>query len=319
MQTQVRYLGVDVSKDILVVAFERNRWRFPNSKAGYCKLIAQIQKQVGTVHVVCEATGPYHLPMCLALQESGLPLTVANPAWIKYFGRSEGVLAKTDPIDASLIERYANARRPPADPPIRREQIGLTELVNHRAQLVASRTALLNTSAQVLDPSVRKEIARAIAALDRCIVAAERRLKEMIEADPSWKAKLAILTSVKGIGFTTAAALLAKMPELGLLNRGQCAALAGLAPYDNDSGTFTGQRSICGGRSDVRAALYMAAVTAARHNAVLRGFYERLIQAKKPFKVAITAVMRKLLLYLNSLLKTAAIDGRSDLSIIAPV
>jgi transposase len=319
MQTQVRYLGVDVSKDMLVVAFERNRWQFPNSKEGYGKLITHIQKQASTVHVVCEATGPYHLPMCLALQQAGLPVTVANPAWIKFFGRSEGVLAKTDPIDAALIERYANARRPAADTPIRREQIGLIELVNHRAQLVDSKTALLNMRAQVLDPTVGKEIDRSIAALDRCIEAAERRLKEKIEADPRWKEKLAILTSVKGVGFTTAAALLAKMPELGQLNRGQCAALAGLAPYDNDSGTFSGERSICGGRSDVRRALYMAAITAARHNSVLRLFYERLISAKKPFKVAITAVMRKLLLYLNSLLKAADIERRSDLSIIAPV
>jgi transposase len=319
MQPQVRYLGVDVSKDTLVVAFERNRWQFPNSKEGYGKLIVQIQKHAGTVHVVCEATGPYHLPMCLALQQAGIPVTIANPAWIKFFGRSEGMLAKTDPIDASLIERYANARRPAADPPIRREQIGLTELINHRAQLVDSKTALLNMRGQVLDPTVGKEIDRAIAALDRCIEAAERRLRERIEADPSWKEKLAILTSVKGIGFTTAVVLIAKMPELGLLNRGQCAALAGLAPYDNDSGTFIGERSICGGRSDVRRALYMAAVTAARHNPVLRIFYERLISAKKPFKVAITAVMRKLLIYLNSLLKSVATDRRSDLSIIAPV
>ena len=119
MQTQVRYLGVDVSKDMLVVAFERNRWQFPNSKEGYAKLIGQLQKQAGTVHVVCEATGPYHLPICLALQEAGFPLSIANPAWIKYFGRSEGVLAKTDPIDAALIERYANAsaRRRYADSP----------------------------------------------------------------------------------------------------------------------------------------------------------------------------------------------------------
>ena len=319
MQAQLRYLGVDVSKDTLVVAFERNRWQFPNSKEGYAKLIGQLQKQAGTVHVVCEATGPYHLPMCLALQEAGLPVTVANPAWIKYFGRSEGVLAKSDPIDATLIERYANARRPAADAPFRREQIGLTELVNHRAQLVDSKRALLNMRAQVLDRTAAKEIDRAIAALERCIEAAERRMKEKIEADPIWSAKLGVLTSVEGVGFITATVLLAKMPELGLLNRAQCAALAGLAPYDNESGTFTGQRSICGGRSEVRRALYMAAVSAARHNAVLRGFYERLIQAKKPFKVAITAVMRKLLVYLNSLLKAAAMDRGSDLSIIAPV
>lgn len=306
MKTQSRYLGVDVAKDLLVVAFERHRWQFANSKEGHRKLIAQIGKQSGSIHVVCEATGPYHLAMGLALQEAGIAVTVSNPARIKYFGRSEGVLAKNDPIDAALIECFAKAKRPEADPPISREQIALNELVNHRAQLVASRKSMLASRQQLLDASVRKEIDRAIAALDRCITSAERRLKEKIESNPSWKAKLARLSSVRGVGFITAVVLLAKMPELGSLSRGQCAALGGLAPYDNESGTYTGKRSIHGGRSDVRSALYMSALSATTYNPVLRAFYQRLIGAKKPFKVAITAVMRKLLVYLNSLLKSFA-------------
>jgi transposase len=303
MQTPSRYLGVDVSKDLLVVAFERNRWQFPNSKEGYRKLIAQIRQQRGPIHVVCEATGPYHLAMCLALQEAAIAVTISNPAWIKYFGRSEGVLAKNDPIDAALIERFANAKRPAADPPITREQIALNELVSHRAQLVTSRTRLLTSRQQLLDPAVRKEVDRAVAALERCITRAERRLKEKVDANPLWKEKVARLSSVNGVGFLTAVVLLAKMPELGGLSRGQCAALGGLAPYDDDSGARNGRRSIRGGRSDVRSALYMAALSATTHNPVLRQLYQRLIRAKKPFKVAITAVMRKLLVYLNSLLK----------------
>jgi transposase len=304
MKTPSRYLGVDVSKELLVVAFERNRWQFANSKQGHRKLIAQIGKQSGPIHVVCEATGAYHLAMGLALQEAGIAVTISNPARIKYFGRSEGVLAKNDPIDAALIEHFANAKRPAADPPISREQIALNELVNHRAQLVASRKRLLATRQQLLDATVRKEVDRAIAALNRCITAAERRLKEKIESNPSWKQKVARLSSVSGVGFITAVVLLAKMPELGSLSRGQCAALGGLAPYDNESGTHTGKRSIHGGRLHVRSALYMAALSATTYNPVLRQFYQRLIAAKKPFKVAITAVMRKLLVYLNSLLKS---------------
>src|SRR5829696_4193993 len=143
MLNQSRYLGVDVSKDTLVVAFERNRWQFSNSKEGHSKMIAQINMQPGSVHVVCEATGPYHLPMCLALQAAGIAVTVSNPARIHYFGRSEGVLAKNDPIDAALIERFAQQRRPAADAPITREQIAFNELINHRAQLADSRKAML--------------------------------------------------------------------------------------------------------------------------------------------------------------------------------
>jgi len=304
MQTQSRYLGVDVSKDLLVVVFERHRWQFANSKSGYAKLIGQIRKQPGPIHVVCEATGPYHLAMCLALQEAGIAFTISNPAWIKYFGLSEGVLAKNDPIDAALIERFANAKRPAADAPITREQIALSELVNHRAQLVASRTSMLASRQQLLDPAVRKEIDRALGALERCITRVQRRLQQMVDSNSLWKEKVAQLSSVSGVGFLTAVVLLAKMPELGSLSRGQCAALAGLAPYDDDSGARNGRRSIRGGRSEVRSALYMAALSATTHNRVLRQFYERLTRAKKPFKVAITAVMRKLLVYLNSLLKT---------------
>ncbi len=311
MKTQSRHLGVDVAQELLVVAFERHRWQFANSQAGYRKFIAQIGKESGAIHVVCEATGTYHLAMCLALQEAGIAVTVSNPARIKYFGRSEGVLAKNDPSDAALIERYANAKRPEPDPLISREQIALNELVNHRAQLVDSRKALLTTRQQILDPHVGKEINRVIAALDRSIQRAERLLQKKVDAHPTWKEKVACLSSVKGVGFLTAVVLLAKMPELGSLSRGQCAALAGLAPYDNESGARIGQRSIHGGRTEVRTALYMAALSAARSSPVLKAFYERLTGARKPFKVAITAVMRKLLVYLNSLLKafTPSLSG----------
>jgi len=237
MKMQSRYLGVDVSKELLVVAFEGHRWEFSNSKQGFGKLIAQIRQQSGSVHLVCEATGPYHLPMCLALQEAGIAVTVSNPAQIKYYGRSQGVLAKNDPIDAALIERFAHERRPAADPPFTREQIALNELINHRGQLADSRKGMLASRQTVIDPGVRKEIDRAIAALDRCIATVERRLKEKVDSNPLWKEKIARLGSVSGVGFVTAVVLLVKMPELGSLSRGQCAALAGLAPYDNDSGS----------------------------------------------------------------------------------
>ena len=304
MSHQSRYLGVDVSKDTLVVAFERNRWQFPNSKEGHRKLIAKIQKQSAPIHVVCEATGPYHLLMCLALQAAGVPVTIANPSRIHYFGRSEGTLVKNDPIDAALIEAFGNAKRPPADPPLCKEQIALSELLNHRRQLVDSAKMLRTHSKQVLDTTVKKDIEQSLRALEKRIEALEKKLFAKVEAVPAWKQKFERLQSVKGIGPITALVLLIKMPELGTLNRGQCAALAGLAPYDDDSGTARGKRRIQGERSEIRGALYMAALAAAHFNPVSKVIYQRLLAAKKPFKVAITAVMRKLLIYLTALLKT---------------
>jgi transposase len=306
MLNQSRYLGVDVSKDTLVVAFAGRRWQFPNSKEGFRQLIALIQKQAEVVHVVCEATGPYHLPMCLALQDAELSVTICNPARIYFFGLSEGILAKNDPLDAGLIERFGNAKRPPADPPLCRDQIALSELINHRHHLVEAVKVLRVHRQQALDATVRTEIDRSINVLEKRLEALRRQLEKKVEANPPWKKKLAILTTQKGVGFLTAIVLLVKMPELGSLNRGQCAALAGVAPYDDESGNDERKRSIKGGRRDVRNALYMAALTAIRCNPILKAIYQRMIKERRPPKVALTAVMRKLIIYLNSLLKEPA-------------
>jgi transposase len=305
MLSSTCYLGVDVSKDILVVASQNRRWQFANTKEGHRKFIVQIQKLSASGHVVCESTGSYHLPLCLALQEAGIAFTIANAARIHYFGLSEGIIAKNDPIDAELIERFANTKRPPADPPLCREQLALSESVTHRQQLVGMIKVLRTHRQQVLNAALVKEINKSIDALEKRLEALDRKLRAQIDAHPLWKAKFALLTATKGVGFVTALGLLAKMPELGTLNRGQCAALAGLAPYDDDSGKHAGKRTIRGGRQEVRTALYMAAVSAATHNPILKTFYQRLLAQKKLFKVAITAVMRKLLLHLNTLLKPA--------------
>lgn len=304
MLPSARYLGVDVSKDTLVAAFERQRWQFANSKAGLSKFLTQLKKLSGPLHVVCESTGPYHLPMCLALQEAGLAVTIGNPARIHYFGLSEGLIAKTDPIDAGLIERFANAKRPPADPPLCREQIALSESVTYRRQLIETIKILRTQRQQFLSADLCTEIDRFITVLEKRLEAFDEQLRAKIDAHPTWKAKFALLTETKGVGFVTALILLAKMPELGTLNRGQCAALAGVAPYDDDSGQHSGKRSIRGGRHEVRACLYMAALSAAKSNHILKPFYQKLVTQKKPAKVALTAVMRKLLVHLNSVLKT---------------
>ena len=298
------YLGVDVSAQTLVVAGAGRRWQFANTPQGHRKFIAQIKKLSSPAHVVCESTGAYHLRLCLALQEAGLAVTIANAARIHYFGLSEGVIAKNDPIDAELIERFANVKRLPADPPLCREQLALSESVTHRQQLVEMIKVLRTYRQQVLAVALVTEVDRSIAVLEKRLEVLDRQLRAQIDAQPLWKAKFALLTSAKGVGFVTALSLLAKMPELGSLNRGQCAALGGLAPYDEDSGQHQGKRSIRGGRHEVRTALYMAALAAARSNPILKTFYQRLLAQKKPAKVALTAVMRKLLIHLNTLLKT---------------
>jgi transposase len=286
-----------------MVAFERQRWQFANSKEGHGKFIAQLKKLPGTVHVACEATGPYHLAMCLALQEASLAVSVCNPARIRYFGRSEGILAKNDPIDAALIEHFANSKRPPADPPLSREHLALNEMTVHRRQIVETIKILRTQRQQVSEAALGTEINKTISLLEKRLEVIDGQLRQKIQANADWKRTYDELTKVKGVGFVTALTLLVKMPELGSLNRGQCAALSGLAPYDNDSGQQSNRRSICGGRFEVRSAMYMSALTVVRCNPVLKSFYQRLLAQKKPFNVAITAVMRKLLIYLNSLLK----------------
>lgn len=303
MSSPTRYLGVDVSKETLVVASQRQRWQFANSKAGLRQFIAQLRKLSGPLHVVCESTGPYHLPMCLALQKAGLAVTIANAARIHYFGLSEGLMAKNDPLDAELIEGFANAKRPPADPPLCRAHLALGESVTFRRQLVEMIKVLRTQAQQMLSAAVRTTLEQTIASLQKRLKALDQKLRAQIDAQPLWKAKFEALTLTDGVGFVTALILLAKMPELGTLNRGQCAALGGVAPYDEDSGQHQGKRSIRGGRHEVRACLYMAALTATRSNSILKAFYQRLIAQNKPAKLALTAVMRKLLIYLNTQLK----------------
>ena len=301
----LHYVGVDVSKDTLVAACGRHRWEFRNTAEGHRKFVAQLRKLPVAAQVVCESTGPYHLRMCLAFQEAGIAFSVINARKIYHFAKSEGIEAKNDPSDAALVEKFALAKQPKPDAPLKLEQIALCELLGHRAHLVEAAKVLRINRTQVLSSSVRKEIDRSLAQFEKQIAALEKKLEATALADPTTQKTLDALLKVKGVGLITALTLIARMPELGTLNRGKCAALAGLAPFDDDSGTYHGTRRTRGGRSDVRRALYMAAVTASRFNPFLKRIYERLIAAKKPFKVAIVAVMRKLLVYLNTLLKPA--------------
>jgi len=297
------YLGVDVSKNTLVVAGSGRRWQFANTKDGHRKFIAQIKKLSGSGHVVCESTGSYHLSMCLALQEAGLAFTVANAARIHYFGLSEGIIAKNDPIDAGLIERFANTKQPLADPPLCREQLALSESVTHRQQLVEMIKVLRTHRQQVLHAPLVTEIDKSITALEKRLEALERKLRAQVDAHPLWKKKLALLVEVQGIGFITALSLLAKMPELGTLTREQAAALAGVAPINRESGKLRGKRMIAGGRAVVRSMLYLAGHAARRGNATLRAFADRLKAGGKAPKVIRVALARKLVILANAVLR----------------
>src|SRR4051794_38987220 len=195
MSHQSRYLGVDVSKDTLVVAFAGQRWQLPNSHEGFRQLLAKIKEQSGVLHVACEATGSYQLPMCLALQEAGIAVSICDAARVRFFGRSEGMLAKNDPLDAALIEGFAKAKRPPADPPLSRAQIALAELINHRRHLVEAAKVLRTHRQQVLDAAVRKEIDRSIQALEKRLEALRAQLQKKVDANPLWKKKLEVLMS----------------------------------------------------------------------------------------------------------------------------
>lgn len=304
MSEPVRYLGIDVAKDTLALSFGRHRGQYSNAKDGHQKLISLLRKEARPVQVVCESTGPYHLRLCLALQEAGIAFSIINPRRIFHFAKAEGIEAKNDPLDAALIERFANEKKPEANPPLDLQQISLCELLSHRNHLIEATKVLQVNRQQLISSAVGKEIDRSLAMLEKRITALEEKLRDAVMADAQLKKTFEVLTQVQGVGFVTAVTLLARMPELGSLNRGQCASLAGLAPFDDDSGKRDGKRSIRGGRSEVRTVLYMAALAASRSNHVLKPVYERLIRAK-PFKVAITAIMRKLLIYLNHLLKPA--------------
>jgi transposase len=305
----LHYVGVDVSKDTLVTACGRHRWEFRNTTAGHGKFITQLRKLPGTAQVVCESTGPYHLQMCLALQRAGIAFTIINPKRIYHHVRSDGVEAKNDPMDAVAVENFALEKKPQPSAPLNLEQIALCELLSHRLHLSEAAKALRIHRQQVLSSLAGKEIDRSLAQLEKQIAALEKKLRALAEADPAMKQTLAVLMEVPGVGFITAMTLIARMPELGTLNRGQCAALAGLAPFDNDSGKFRGRRTIRGGRSDVRQVLYMAALSASRFNSALKPVYQRLIEGGKPFKVAIVAIMRKLLIYLNGQLRPSQNHG----------
>lgn len=296
-------IGVDVSKDHL----DACRWpdgetrRVRNDPAGHKALIAWIGGDIA--RVVFEPTGPYHARFERALGRAGLPYAKVNPARVRRFAEATGTRAKTDPIDAALLARFGALLEPAAQAPRSRVLDDLHELQLARAALIRDCTAAKNRADRLSLPLLRRQNARALRSLERALAEVDAAIAALIATDQALARKLHILSSIPGISAVTAAAMLAEMPELGSLEAGTAASLAGLAPYTRRSGRWMGQAKIGGGRAELRRALYLPALTAARFNPDLKAVYDRLRAAGKAAKLALTAVMRKLLVLANALVR----------------
>lgn len=303
----LRCVGVDVSKATLDVQVRPTdaQWTVANDEAGIRTLIAQL-REVAPTQIVLEATGGYELPVVSACAAAGLPIIVVNPRAVRAFARATGQLAKTDQLDAGILARFAEQLRPVARPLADAEQQELEALLTRRRQLIEMLTAEKNRLQQVFvarGARVRKSLTAHIAYLTKELGRAETDLGELVRKSPVWRERDDLLQSTPGVGPVLSFTLLASLPELGALDRKAIAALVGVAPMNRDSGTFRGKRMVHGGRAPVRTALYMGALVATRRNPVIRAFYQRLLAAGKPKKVALTACMRKLLIILNAMVR----------------
>ena len=302
------FVGIDAAKDRLDVFVDDatdEAFAVDQTDDGIAALVERLAAVTGLARVVIEATGGrLERRVVVAMLERGLPVSVVNPRQARDFARAKGQRAKNDRLDARLLAEYGRAVRPRLTQLLPENQRQLQDLLTRRRQLVESRAAeqirLKQFEAAGADRTLRAEVARSVRQLADRVKRLDARIAKLIEADDGLSGKAALLTTVTGVGATVAATLLAHLPELGTLNRRQAASLAGLAPFDNDSGTRRGRRSVRGGRAAVRTILYMAAVTAARFNPAIKAFHDRLAAAGKPFKVRIVACMRKLLTVLNA-------------------
>jgi len=304
MQTEnaVVYAGVDVAKATLQLHLQSRQSEFANTPAGLRQLLKEMQKVTG-VHVVCEATGGYEQPMVKVLHGAQIPVSVTNPARVRAAAQAQGQRAKSDPIDAQGLTDYGQRYQPEATPPTSATQEQLVALTQWLKQLIHGQAMAKTQAEHHQEPFVRRQHAKLIVHLQSQIKAVEEQIEALLERDAALQKRVNCLDDIAGVGPRTAWMVLAHMPELGQLNRQQVGSLAGLAPWIRDSGTMKGRRCIGGGRPEVRLALYMAALSAARSNPVLSAFYKRLRAKGKLAKVALTAVMRKLLIYMNHQLK----------------
>jgi transposase len=298
------FVGIDVAKDRLEVHLLPSGESFAVARDGEAldRLVERL-RALGASLIVLEATGGFEVTVAAALGAASLPLAVVNPRQIRAFARALGLLAKTDAIDAKVIALFAERIRPDVRPLVDAQTRALGELVARRRQIIEMMTAERNRRGQLTSKRMVKSVERLLLALQKELSALEQELDDSIRSTPVWRETEDLLRSVPGVGDITARSLIADLPELGSLDRKKISALVGLAPFNRDSGTWRGKRAIGGGRGHVRKTLYMAALTASQYNPVLKRFYQRLLQAGKPKKLALVAVMRKLLTILNAIIR----------------
>jgi transposase len=298
------FVGIDVSKHSLDVAIlpKEEIFRVSNDETGI-KSLADRFKNLCPVLIVLEATGGLETLVAASLAEAGHPVAVVNPRQARDFAKATGKFAKTDPIAAKVLAEFGQAIRPEPRPLKDQELKELSAFITRRRQLVGMLTAEKNRLSSA-PRAIRKNIQANILWLEKCLKDINEDLGFFLKQSPLWREKDALLRSVPGVGPILSLSLLAGLPELGTLNRKQIAALVGVAPLNRDSGTFRGKRLVWGGRAAIRAVLYMGTLVATRYNPIIKTFYQRLIAAGKPQKVALTACMRKLLTILNAMVMT---------------
>jgi transposase len=301
----ITFIGIDVSKANLDVHLLAKSQSFSttNSKEGYRQLCNGLPEP-GECLIVVEATGGYQRELVLHLVDLGHLVAVVNPKRVRDFARALGAFAKTDRIDARMLARFGEAFRPRTTEKTSEKQRELEAHVRRRRQLVELRAVEKNHRESAPSPAVYKNIQKVITVLDQQIRHTEQEIEKLLESEEQWSATAQIIGSVPGAGAVLITTLLTELPELGQANRKEIVALAGLAPYNNDSGKFAGKRRISGGRTVIRNVLYMAARAATRCNPPIQELYQRLLKAGKTNKVAIVACMRKLLTVIHHLVKT---------------
>ena len=298
------FVGIDVCKAHLDVAVHRpaSHWQVANIESGIAELVQRLHALHPT-RIVLEATGGFELPLVAGLMHARLPVVVLNPRRVRDFARATGQLAKSDKLDAKVLAHFASVLQLEPRPLPTDAEEQLTALLTRRRQIVEM-LAVEKNRLQTVRASLRADIAEHIAWLEQKLESLNGELDGFVQQSAVWQAKDVLLRSAPGVGRVTARTLLAMLPELGTLNRQQIAALVGVAPLNKDSGNRQGKRRVYGGRAAVRSVLYMAALSATRCNPRIRAFYEHLLDQGKEKKVALTACMRKLIVILNTMVRT---------------
>jgi transposase len=298
----ILYVGLDVAKLSLQLHLAGRFLTITNNSKGHVQLLKCLRDHP-QAHVVCEATGGYEQPVVRALQAAAIPISILEAGRVRYFARAQGQRAKTDPIDAAVLSEYGQTFQPAPLPPTSPQQQQLADWAQRRRQLVQLLIMERNHAEHYTDTFCRRQSQRLTGLLEKQIDQCDQAIAALIAQDAALAHKAKRLQTIPGVGPVVASTVLAEMPELGTLNQQTAAALAGVAPYNRDSGTLKGLRSISGGRRPVRCALYMATLSAVRYDRILKAFYQRLLLSGKKTMVALTACMRKLIILMNRLLK----------------